>query len=96
MKLSRQEANLQIAKILQEQDSKVLRFAGEELEDLAQVYPQQRAGQLLTNYVFVDYRNPKVSAPTQELLEYLFPINFDPFYEESTETLERLKKQVAE
>ena len=44
------------------------------LKDLMIVFPDQRFGQILCNYVFPNYREE------------------DPFFEESTTTLERLKK----
>lgn len=43
------------------------------LEALVEAYPDQRFGQLVTNYIFPDYRER------------------DPFFEESAETLRKLK-----
>ena len=61
-------------------------------EHFAKRFPQQRAGQIITNYICYDYRECNCSELTKEILEYIFPGNSDPFFEESKVTLERLKK----
>lgn len=65
-------------------------------EWLIHEHPQQRASQIFCNYICDDYRNEKVSEKTKEIMDYLFPGNFDPFYEEPTVTLHRLTSKLIE
>ena len=90
--MTRLEANLKIAEILKKSDDDLFQALGELFESASKNYPDQRAGQIITNYFCGDYRSEKVSSQTKKILEYMFPINFDPFFEESTETLERMSK----
>ena len=96
----RQEANLEIVKILER-----LPIGNLQLElingdivlfpnlfrILSEEYPQQRAGQIICNYICPDYRSQSISTETNTILETLFPGNPDPFFEESITTLKRLK-----
>ena len=84
------ETNQEILKLAIKIDPAV---ADLQLEDLIERYDQQRFGQIICNYVCGDYRDRKVSQFTQQFMEKFFKINFDPFYEEPKETLERLKKE---
>lgn len=84
----RQEANLKIADILKGTAWDQL---GIQLEVLAKKFPQQRAGQIICNYICPDYRSQSISTETNTILETLFPGNPDPFFEESITTLKRLK-----
>lgn len=85
--LSRQGANLKIADILKGTE---WHFEGNCLKELAEKFPQQRAGQLICNYIHPQYRHPNAPDNTRAFLEYLFPGDPDPFYEESVVTLKRL------
>lgn len=84
----RQEANFEIADILKGTSWHQLAI---QLEALAKEFPQQRAGQIVCNYICPDYRDPISSVATQALMGFLFPENPDPFFEESVVTLERVK-----
>ena len=86
----RQEANLKIASILLGHSDARIRMIGGQLKMLAEQYPQQRAGQIICNYLHSDYRDATPSVVTQIVLEELFPGNPDPFFEESVVTLKRL------
>lgn len=84
----RQEANLKIADILKGTAWHQLAI---QLEALAKEFPQQRAGQIICNYICPDYRESISSVATQALMGFLFPGDPDPFFEESVVTLERVK-----
>lgn len=90
---ARQESNLTIADLLKDTslnvDGLIDRFAG-----YAKVYPQQRAGQIICNYIADDYRSAKPSEFSKNLISTLFPGDPDPFFEESVDTLERIKVAV--
>ncbi len=86
----RQESNLKIADILKGTQLEAKYQVGTRLTELANQFPQQRAGQLITNYIVPEYRFAPTNA-TREILEALFPGDPDPFFEESVVTLERFK-----
>lgn len=96
----RQEANLEIAKILERlpignlqlklTDGTIILFP-DLFRILSEECPQQRAGQIICNYICPDYRSQSISTETNTILETLFPGNPDPFFEESITTLKRLK-----
>lgn len=87
----RQEANLKIASILLGHYDARLRMVGGQLKMLADKYPQQRAGQIICNYICSDYRDQEPSSTTKVILDTIFPGDPDPFFEESVVTLERVK-----
>lgn len=89
--LKRQESNIALAGILTGTELETKYGLGTELSKLAERYPQQRAGQIITNYICADYRDEHPSEKTVEILGALFPGNPDPFFEESVETLKRIK-----
>jgi len=87
---SRQEANLKIADILMETIwERDFKF-GTALKEFAEACPQQRAGQIICNYICGDYREENPSPETTAFMAMMFPGNPDPFFEESVVTLERL------
>lgn len=89
--MRRADANQEIGELLKQTDLGSKYNLGAEFLEYAKAFPQQRAGQIITNYITPDYRsNPSVR--TKEILESLFPGDPDPFFEESVETLARLKK----
>lgn len=90
----RQEANFEIAGILENHENPTVRGYAMEFMELAQQHPQWRAGQIFCNELCADYRDGEgyVSPQTQEVLGVLFPNDPDPFFEESIDTLNRLKK----
>lgn len=88
----RQEANLKIAEILKSTIWESEYGFASLLEEYAKKYPQQRTGQIICNYICDDYRSGNPAAETETFLDWLFPGNPDPFFEESVITLERLKK----
>ena len=89
-KMTRQEANKKIASVLLGHSDARIRMVGGLLKMLSERYPQQRAGQIICNYICSDYRDTTSSSTTQMILEELFPGNPDPFFEESIVTLKRL------
>lgn len=54
--------------------------------------PQQRFGQIICNYILPDYRCSFPSDITKDFMTRVFPINQDPFYEESYATLKRISQ----
>lgn len=62
------------------------------LLDCIKSHPQQRFGQIICNYLLPDYRNESPGKGTPEIMNYLFPNNPDPFFEESEETYKRICK----
>lgn len=86
----RQEANLKIASILKGSEHSALRVIANRFAELAKQYPQQRAGQIICNYICDDYRCGHTSALTVDILNLMFPGDPDPFFEESVVTLKRL------
>ena len=84
----RQEANLELAEILKDTNWNQL---GVQLESLAKEFPQQRAGQIICNYICPDYRDSVISVETKDIMDFLFPDDPDPFFEESVVTLKRVK-----
>lgn len=87
---SRQECNIRIASILANHENNLVRGIARDFLELANQLPQQRAGQIICNYICADYRDPEPMNPTKVILEALFPGNPDPFFEESYVTLKRL------
>lgn len=83
--------NLEIANLLKGTHFEEIVQLGTIFEHFAKKFPNQRAGQIITNYICYDYRDTP-SELTKEILEYIFPEDPDPFFEESKVTLERLKK----
>lgn len=92
--LNRCEFNKEIALIIANHPNELVRGVARDFLDLACMYPQQRAGQIICNYICGDYRDVEPMNPTKVILEELFPGNPDPFFEESYETLNRLKKNM--
>lgn len=84
----------------QEYNYKILEFLRKEFPENDEIYdsfeeyiehfPAQRFGQIFCNYICPDYRNMQVTEYTAILLNKWFKINFDPFFEESSETYKRL------
>lgn len=89
--ISRQEYNWKILNLLIEKDY-LEQASGicDKIEECIETYPQQRFGQIICNYICWDYRDKVLSDFTKIFMSNVFPIDFDPFYEESSETYERL------
>ena len=68
----------------------------ENVNEKIEAYPEQRFGQIITNYIFWDYRDKYPSHVTVGCMDYLFGDCYcDPFYEESNETYRRIiRKQL--
>lgn len=89
--MSRQEYNQKILDLIGDDiKTKFASIIYEYLKNLIEEYPDQRFGQLVCNYVCPDYRSGNISNDTLEFLDAFFDIRFDPFFEESSETYERL------
>lgn len=86
----RQSANLEIANILENHPDELVRGIAKDFRMMAEQMPQQRAGQIICNYICGDYRWDEPMHPTKHIMEVLFPGNPDPFFEESVITLKRL------
>ena len=95
----RREANLEISRILEKLPIGNLQLCLTNgavmllpslFRVLSEEYPQQRAGQIICNYICPDYRSENTSAKTKAILRIMFPNDSDPFFEESTTTLNRL------
>ena len=89
--MTRQEANLKIYKLVK--DNAVMAAKAEELLSKILECKDQRFGQIICNYICPDYRDSDPGIPTKLIMDALFPGNPDPFYEESTVTLNRLKRK---
>ena len=85
----RQEANYKILDILKDKYPEY-NYIYNDIKKLVSQFEHQRFGQIICNYVCPDYRSSVVSEITSDIMNKWFPINFDPFFEESTETLKRL------
>lgn len=96
----RQEFNREISRILKgylfheapitiEGGSKTT--VGELFDFYVEKCSQLRAGQIFCNYICPDYRDKEPAALTVIIMDAIFDIQCDPFYEESYETLKRLK-----
>lgn len=59
------------------------------------LFPDQRFGQLICNYICPDYRDSEVSNLSIVIMNTLFSDwrQYDPFFEESSETFKRLSKK---
>lgn len=88
----RQKFNFEIADILKNHPDILVCGIARDFRMMAEKMPQQRAGQLICNYICGDYRDVEPAYPTKHILEVLFPGNPDPFFEESYETLKRLSQ----
>lgn len=58
------------------------------LNEIIDKFPEQRFGQIVVNYFCGDYMDTKMSDDTKMILTTLFIS--DPFFEESSETYNRL------
>lgn len=65
----------------------------EQFKEFIEEYPNQRAGQIFCNYICYDYREECPRIETTVIMGTLFPNNYDPFFEESSETFNRLKNE---
>lgn len=91
--MTRQEANRKIIDFLNEKELLHEVFTNT-LEELIEKWPNQRFGQIICNYACPDYREAEVNSTTKLVMGVLFKnFKYDPFYEESIETLERLQKE---
>ena len=90
----RQQANLEIADILKGSDLDIRYGIACEFRQLAERFPDQRAGQIITNYIVPEYRTEPTNK-SRDILNKLFPGDPDPFFEESVVTLNRIKAQLA-
>ena len=90
----RQDFNKEIAWILANHRNDLVQGIARDFLEMVVRYPQQRAGQIICNYICGDYRDREPMNPTKVILNELFPGNPDPFFEESYETLKRLKAPV--
>lgn len=89
--MTRQEANTKILSII-----KANCIAADFVMDIQECinkYPQQRFGQIICNYICPDYRDSEPSIETKAFMNAIFPENPDPFYEESVETYNRLRRK---
>lgn len=88
----RQKFNFEIADILTNHPDILVCGIARDFRMMAERKPQERAGQIICNYICADYRSMEPAYPSKHILEVLFPGNPDPFFEESYETLKRLQK----
>jgi hypothetical protein len=61
----------------------------EHIKELVEKYPQQRFGQIICNYIYPEYRTTE-DEDTLKFMKKYFDIPYDPFFEESSETYNRL------
>lgn len=88
--MTRHEANNKILDLIQ--DNVVVSKVIADIQEHIDEYPQQRFGQIICNYIFPDYRDSDPSVETKAFMNAIFPNDPDPFYEESVETYNRLKR----
>jgi hypothetical protein len=89
--MTRQDYNYKILEILKNIHPEFSDFF-DKIKEAIDTYPYQRFGQLICNYICWDYRNTNTSEESKQFLNTIFPINYDPFFEESSETYDRLSK----
>lgn len=65
-----------------------------DVETYVEKYPNQRFGQIITNYICQDYLDGNLmTSDTHLIMSNLFnDLRYDPFFEESKESFERLSK----
>lgn len=68
----------------------------DKLKECIEIFPQQRFGQIVCNYICGDYRDKIISDFTKEFMNIIFPDNPDPFFEESHYTYYRLTREIPE
>lgn len=91
--MTRQEANQKIINFIADEDILDKIFISP-IQELIEKWPNQRFGQIICNYACPDYRASEQSSTTKLVMNKLFKnFKYDPFYEESTETLERLQSE---
>ena len=95
--MARQDFNKKINNILSERkffesfmDDKMSQEVYEVLDDVTASYPDQRWGQLFTNYVYPEYRQRNDSTLNNVMDIMFYGVNMDPFFEESEDTYNRL------
>lgn len=89
--MTRQEANREIINFIAEKEILDEVFINP-IKELIEKWPNQRFGQIMCNYACPDYREAVTTSTTKLIMNKLFKdFKYDPFYEESTETLERLQ-----
>ena len=95
--MTRKEFNLKIFKHLSERkffenffDGETCDEIYETLADCIQDFPDQRFGQIMTNYIYPDYRQRTEHSLNQIMDVLFYGIDMDPFYEESEDTFNRL------
>ena len=64
------------------------------LEECMEIYPDQRFGQIFTNYIYPDYRSRTEDGLNQVMDMLFYKCGCDPFYEESSETVKRLNIEI--
>ena len=96
--MSRQNFNILILNQLKKSkffenfmDNRMSEKVYETLDDCILDYPNQRFGQIFTNYVYPDYRERPNMTLNQVMDMMFYGSTCDPFYEESKETYNRLK-----
>lgn len=94
MILNRHDANMEIARLLEGTEFDKQYKISEKLIQYSKAHTQLRCGQIITNWITTDYREETVSDYSKAILEFLFPGDPDPFFEESYLTLCRLKKRI--
>ena len=95
--MKRQDYNLMITEHLNKRkffenffDEETCQKVYETLNDCTMDYPDQRWGQIFTNYVYPDYRQ-RTENSLNHIMDVLFyGVEMDPFFEESEDTYHRL------
>lgn len=84
----RQWANERILEVLK--DDPWIKENFDFVKRMIKQYPDQRFGQIICNYICPSYRDYNPIQEEIDCMARLFPGGYDPFYEESVETLNRL------
>ena len=90
--MTRQDANFEILNYVKEHYPEYDENIYSTIYYLIEKYIHQRFGQIICNYICPDYRDRDVSTVTQNIMKDWFDIDYDPFFEESVDTLNRLKQ----
>lgn len=98
--MKRKDFNLKIYEDLKRQnffgqffDKKTANRVDETLYDCINDYPEQRFGQIFTNYIYPDYRSRTEPAMNMIIDVLFYGVEMDPFFEESEDTYHRLVRE---
>lgn len=92
MNETRQEYNKKILAMVKDADWMTDQIY-DKISERVEWFPDQRWGQLMTNYIIPDYRMKRKCTLTDEVMHYFGWNTGDPFYDESSKTYKELLRK---